>query len=132
MVEFHWMPCQPWKACWTWGRCFSRREKMLLEAAPQTEYIWYSLEDECMGTTKVSFSIHHELLHSLDALAGQIGSSRSSLIEEAIRLHLQRVKGLEFRRQISEAYADGLDKVERRQLAAMKRKARKIASREKW
>jgi metal-responsive CopG/Arc/MetJ family transcriptional regulator len=85
-----------------------------------------------MGTTKVSFSIHHELLHSLDALAGQIGSSRSSLIEEAIRLHLQRVKGLEFRRQISEAYADGLDKVERRQLAGMKRKARKIASREKW
>jgi metal-responsive CopG/Arc/MetJ family transcriptional regulator len=85
-----------------------------------------------MGTTKVSFSIHHELLHSLDALAGQIGSSRSSLIEEAIRLHLQRVKGLEFRRQISEAYADGLDKVERRQVAAMKRKARQIASREKW
>ena len=37
MVEFHWMPCRPWKACWTWGRCFSRREKMLLEAEPRTE-----------------------------------------------------------------------------------------------
>lgn len=85
-----------------------------------------------MGTTKVSFSIHHELLHSLDTLAGQIGSSRSSLIEEAIRLHLQRVKVLEFRRQIMEAYPDGLDEVERRQLAGMKRKARKMANREKW
>ena len=85
-----------------------------------------------MPTTKVSFSIHDELLHSLDALAGKTASSRSALIEEAIRLHLQRIKALEFRRQIGEAYADGLDEVERSQLAGMRRKARKSAGRDKW
>ncbi len=85
-----------------------------------------------MSTTKVSFSIHDELLHSLNALAGQIGSSRSALIEEAIRLHLQRMKISEFRHQIAEAYADGLDELERSQLAEMKRKTGKAARREKW
>ena len=85
-----------------------------------------------MHTTKVSFSIRDELLHSLDALAGQVGSSRSALIEEAIRLHLQRMKTSEFRRQIAEAYADGLDEVERSQLTGIKRKTGRAARRQKW
>jgi metal-responsive CopG/Arc/MetJ family transcriptional regulator len=85
-----------------------------------------------MNTTKVSFSIHEELLHSLDALAGQVGSSRSALIEEAIRLHLQRMKTSEFRRQIAEAYADGLDEVEKSQLAGIRRKTGSAARRQKW
>jgi len=85
-----------------------------------------------MNTTKVSFSIHNELLRSLDALARQAGSSRSALIEEAIRLHLQRMKAVEFRRQIAEAYGDGLDEDEKSQLAGMKRKARKMAKGRKW
>ena len=85
-----------------------------------------------MNTIKVSFSIHNELLRSLDALASQTGSSRSALIAEAIRLHLQRMKAGEFRHLIAEAYADGLDEEERIQLAGMKRKARKMAKGEKW
>ena len=85
-----------------------------------------------MNTTKVSFSIHNELLHSLDALAGQVQSSRSALIEEAIRLHLQRTKALEFRRQIAEAYADGLDEVDKSQLSGIKRTVRKVVRHKKW
>jgi predicted transcriptional regulator len=85
-----------------------------------------------MNTTKVSFSIHKELLRSLDALASQAGSSRSTLIEEAIRHHLQRIKAAEFSRQIAEAYADGLDEDERSQLAGMKRNASKMVKGKRW
>ena len=85
-----------------------------------------------MNTTKVSFSIQEDLLHSLDALAGEVGSSRSALIMEAIREHLRRRKAAEFRHQIAEAYSDSPDETEKRQLVGIKRKVRKIASRENW
>jgi len=42
------------------------------------------------------------------------------------------MKTVEFRHQIAEAYADGLDEDERSQLAGMKRKARKMAKGKKW
>lgn len=61
-----------------------------------------------MGTTKVSFSIHDELLRSLDTLAGQISSSRSSLIEEAIRLHLNESRAWNSVDRYRRLYADGL------------------------
>jgi hypothetical protein len=38
----------------------------------------------------------------------------------------------EFRHQIAEAYADGLDELERSQLAGMKRRTEKVARRERW
>jgi predicted transcriptional regulator len=110
----------------------ARLRALVIESESWMEYNWYSIGDEQMNTTKVSFSIHDDLLHSLDVLAGQVGSSRSALIQEAIRHHIQRLKTEEFRRQIAEAYADGLDAVEKSQLAGMKRKARKATSREKW
>jgi len=42
------------------------------------------------------------------------------------------MKAVEFRRQIAEAYGDGLDEDERSQLAGMKRKAGKMAKGKKW
>ena len=85
-----------------------------------------------MNTTKVSFSIQEDLLNSLDALAGEVGTTRSALITDAIRELLRRRKAAAFRHQIAEAYSDSPDAAEKRQLAGMKRKTRKMASRDEW
>jgi metal-responsive CopG/Arc/MetJ family transcriptional regulator len=85
-----------------------------------------------MNTTKVSFSIQEDLLNSLDALAGEVGTSRTALIMAAIREHLRRRKAAEVRHQIAQAYSDSPDAAEKRQLVGMKGKIRKIASRDEW
>ncbi len=77
-----------------------------------------------MGNAKITVSIETPLLERAEALARQIGISRSRLFGRALwefLLRHQRYDEADLRRRINEAYADHPAPSERAQLDGMRR-----------
>ncbi|MCC6590710.1 MAG: ribbon-helix-helix protein, CopG family [Bryobacterales bacterium] len=78
---------------------------------------------------KTAISVEESLMRDVDAVARDLGLSRSGLISEALREYLRKRKADEIAAKLNEAYADGPDEAERRLVRRLKSK---VPLKDRW
>jgi metal-responsive CopG/Arc/MetJ family transcriptional regulator len=80
---------------------------------------------------KTAISLERELFEQSEATAQEMGLSRSGLFAAALRDFLDRRENAQLARDLKEAYSDGLDEDERRQIRAASDSFRRLVERDR-